>query len=104
MYIDLRSFEDRDDKSMIGIEFDPTEYLVAYLTISPRRFAKWINRQRRMEKVKQRWRWEAEHRLRSCRTGAAEEVRKDRDERILCGWNNFGGFYVDLLAEEGRRR
>ena len=35
------------------------------------------------------------------RKQAAEEARKDREERILCGWNNFGGFCMDLLAEEG---
>lgn len=35
------------------------------------------------------------------RNQAAEEARKDREERILCGWNNFVGFCMDLLAEEG---
>lgn len=60
MYIDLSNDQSRDDKSLIGIEFDPREYFVAYLTLSPRRLAKWINRQRRLDNVKQRWRMKAQ--------------------------------------------
>ena len=55
MYIDVSNDQSRDDKSLIGIEFDPREYFVAYVPLSPRRLAKWINRQRRLEKVKKTW-------------------------------------------------
>lgn len=55
MYIDVSNDQSRDDKSLIGIEFDPHEYFVAYVPLSPRRLAEWINRQRRLEKVKKTW-------------------------------------------------
>ena len=91
MYIDVSNDQSRDDKSLIGIEFDPREYFVAYLTLSPRRLAKWINRQRRLDKVKAKWRAKA--------TGRAEDRKRvlllNRQDCV--GW--VPGFY--WIGEEG---
>lgn len=76
MYIDVSNDQSRDDKSLIGIEFDPREYSVAYYTLSPRRIAKGINRQRRLDKVKQRWRMKAQ---------LLRIVREEVDKAILYG-------------------
>ena len=76
MYIDVSNDQSRDDKRLIGIEFDPREYFVADNTLSPRRIAKWINRQRRLDIVKQRWRMKAQ---------LLRIVREEVDKAILYG-------------------
>lgn len=34
------------------------------------------------------------------RKEAAEAARKEREERILCGWSDFTGFCMEMLGEE----